>query len=157
VPDFIRSEGDVTRRLALLQTVSDFRERGVLGAPEDAPAEWTRNGQARVEIRSYRAQRIALDVEAGANALIGTSIVAWPGWKAKLDGAPVRPVSYNHAFLGFRVPAGRHRLDLRYLPDSVLSGAALSFLTLALAAAAWRAARPRPGGAATVLSSPAPR
>lgn len=157
VPGWIRSEQDAARRLALLQTVSDFGERGVLGVSEDAPAaEWTRNGQARVVIRSYRAQGISLEVDAEDDALIGTSIVAWPGWKAKLDGGSVIPLSYNHAFLAFRVPAGRHRIDLRYLPDSVLFGAALSLLTLAASAVAWRAARPRPG-ATPVLSSPVPR
>ena len=158
VPGWTRAEGDAVRRLALLESVTDFADRGVLDAPETAgAAEWTRNGQARVEIRSYGAQRISLEVDAKETAVIGTSVVAWPGWKARLDGAPVLPLSYNHAFLGFRVPAGRHRVELRYLPDSVLFGAALSLATLAAAAAAWRAARRRPGGATAVLSSPAPR
>ena len=45
-------------------------------------------------------------------------------------GRAIAPLSYNHAFLGFRVPAGRHRLELRYLPDGFVAGAMISLSTL---------------------------
>ena len=77
--------------------------------------------------------RIALDVRAREAALVGTSITAWPGWIAELDGRPIPSVPYNHAFLAFRVPAGHHRLALRYLPRSFRLGAMISLVCAVLA------------------------
>jgi uncharacterized membrane protein YfhO len=94
------------------------------------PRTWRENGRASVRIASYEGQEMALDVDAAEAALVGTSIVAWPGWKLRLDGKPASMASYNHAFVGFLVPPGRHRAVLTYLPGSVVWGAALSLASL---------------------------
>ena len=78
---------------------------------------------------------MALDVDADAETVVGTSIPAWPGWKAALDGRAISLLGYNHAFVGVRVPAGRHRVALHYFPDSVRLGLWISGATLAAAAA----------------------
>jgi uncharacterized membrane protein YfhO len=77
---------------------------------------------------------MTLDVEAEGETVVGTSIPAWPGWKASLDGRAIPLLSYNHAFVGVRVPGGRHRVALRYFPDSVRAGLWVSGATLAAAA-----------------------
>ena len=105
---------------------------------DGAATDWTRNGQARVSIASYRAQAIELDVDARGEALVATSIPAWPGWRARLDGQPTGSVSYNHAFLAYRVPTGVHRLKLCYQPDGFRYGLWIS-LASALLLAAWTA------------------
>jgi len=128
-PAFIRAEPGAGERIALLASIQDFSQQGVIGS---RPGAWIPNGRARVEIVDYQAQSMTIDVEAREETIVGTSIPAWPGWKAKLDGAAIEPLSYNHAFLGFRVPEGAHRLTLRYLPDSFVLGAAISLLTLAV-------------------------
>ncbi len=132
-PRRLGSEPDPARRVALLKTIEDFSDRGVVG--EAGPPGWTSNGDAVVTVAEYGAGGMALDVDAKEPTLVGTSITAWPGWKAELDGRPAGPVSYNHAFLGFRVPPGRHRLVLRYLPDSFRVGAAVSAASLLVALA----------------------
>ena len=145
VPRLVQAEADPERRLAVLRSVSDFAERGVVS--EAGSAEWIPNGDAEVSITGYSADRIALDVSAREPALVGTSITAWPGWIAELDGRPIPSVSYNHAFLAFRVPAGHHRLALRYLPRSFRLGAIISLVCAVLAGAL--AARRRTTPAAT--------
>ena len=55
------------------------------------------------------------------------------GWTPRLDDAPVPLLRTNLAFAGVLVPAGEHRLDLRYEPRGyrtglLLSGGALVFL-----------------------------
>ncbi len=137
VPRQIRAEPDRIRRLDLLKAIEDFGERGVVdeagggGGPED----WRENGDGRVRVAAYGAQSMELDVDAGAETVVGTSIPAWPGWKAALDGRAIPLLGYNHAFVGVRVPAGRHRLALRYFPDSVRLGLWISGATLLAAAA----------------------
>jgi len=142
-PEFTRSEPDAARRLALLGEVNDFGERGVL---EDGPAsEWTSNGTAKVAIVEQHGGRMDIDVRADAETLVATSIPAWPGWKADIDGAPAATIPYNHAFLAVRVPEGAHRLTLRYRPDGFIYGAGVSGATLAVALAVlWRRRRSAP-------------
>lgn len=144
VPRRIRAEADPGKRLALLRAIADFGDDGVVDEPAPAAAEetWRANGEGDLRIASYGAQSIALDVEARDGLLVGTSIPAWPGWKAALDGRAVPLVGFNHSFLGVRVPAGRHRVALRYFPDSVRRGLWISGATL-LAAVALLRRRPR--------------
>jgi hypothetical protein len=131
VPRTVRVERDPARRRELLNAIDDFAERGVVES--DGPlGEWIGNGPARLEIAAYRADALDVDVEASARTLVATSVAAWPGWKAHLDGVALSALPYNHAFLAFRVPAGRHRLSLRYFPDAVARGIAVSAATLLL-------------------------
>ena len=133
VPKRTRREPDARRRLALLRSIDDFGDRGVV---EDGPAtDWMPNAPARVTLVESRAGRLELEVHAEGEALIATSIPAWPGWKARIGDAVVEPRLYNHAFLAWRVPTGSHRLTLRYAPDGFRAGALVSLATAALAAA----------------------
>lgn len=144
VPGWIHYEPDGMRRLEALKGITDFGERGVLGmAPPPGSPDWVRNGPARVTVASYRSNSMTLAVDAEQEAVIATSVTAWRGWQARLDGAPLEPLGYNHAFLGFRVPAGRHRIDLRYRPRGFGIGATLSVLTL-VAIAVFSRRRPEP-------------
>ncbi len=132
-PRFYRSEPDSERRLATLESIRDFGERGVV--EDGAAGSWVENGDARVEVVSARGGRMEVRVDARGPVLVATSLPAWPGWKADLDQSRIAALPYNHAFLAFRVPSGRHLLTLRYLPDGFRYGAAVSLATLVIGAA----------------------
>jgi hypothetical protein len=135
VPRFLAYEPDAARRLGLLGGITDFGDRGVVGQapPMDIPAgAWHANGEASVVVSSYHPQDMTLEINAKQAALVGTSVTAWPGWKLAVDGAAATLVPYNHAFLGFRVSAGRHTAVLRYRPDGFVRGSAASAATLLL-------------------------
>ncbi len=139
VPRLYRAERDSARRLELLKSIGDFGDRGVV---EGETHGWIANGDGRVTIASYRPDAMTFEVDALRELLVGTSITAWPGWKASLDGRPAASLGYNHAFLAFRVPAGRHRLRLSYAPDGFRWGLAITLATLALSVA-WSVASRR--------------
>jgi len=134
VPREVWHEPDPKREVSVLRQIADYGERGVTGAPPGgAPSRtWLPNGQATVRIARYEAQRMELEIDAASEALIATSTVAWPGWKLAIDGKPATTLSYNHAFLGFLAPPGKHRAVLTYLPGSFLWGAGVSLMSLAL-------------------------
>jgi hypothetical protein len=75
---------------------------------------------------------------------------AWaPGWTATVDGAPAPVVRVDGVVQGVPVPPGDHVVELRHVPPGLLTGAAVSALTLlALLALSARsratAARPAP-------------
>lgn len=143
VPSSIHYEPDGEKQIEALAQISDFAAQGVLGvAAPSASDPWVDNGKARVTIVSYLPQSMTLDVDAVEEAVVATSVTAWRGWKARIDGAALEPLSYNHAFLAFRVPRGAHRLELRYLPEGFTVGSVLSLLTLGAAVALSLRRRP---------------
>jgi hypothetical protein len=137
VPRELAYEPDQQRRRTSLAAIPDFAARGIVGeTPPRTGTEgsWSPNGEASVEVTSYLPQLLTLVVDAREAALVGTSVTAWTGWKLTIDGRRAKLLSYNHAFLGFRVPPGRHTAVLRYWPDSFAAGLAVSGATLLLCA-----------------------
>ncbi len=115
-----------------IEKIGDYAQWGIVGTAPPAGEPLVKNGAARVGAIAYREQALSAEIDAAQECVVGTSITAWPGWRARLDGRPLASLSYNHAFLGFRVPAGRHRLDLSYRPDGFVAGAAISLASLAV-------------------------
>ena len=58
--------------------------------------------------------------------------------RAYVDGEPVEPRHANVAFTAVPVPAGHHRVELRFVPTSFYAGAGISGLTLIVSFAASR-------------------
>jgi hypothetical protein len=62
--------------------------------------------------------------------------------RAYVDGEPVDARQTNVAFTAVPVPAGRHRVELRFVPTSFYAGAAMSGLTLVVSlVTCWRVGR----------------
>ena len=138
-PEALLEEPGLERRLEILGSISDFSKQGVVASRSGPAAGWTPNGRARVAVSEYRPQSMTVDIEAEAETVVGTSIPEWKGWQARLDGVRIGALTYNHAFLGFRVPPGRHRLTLRYSPAGFTVGAVATLATLmALGVAGFR-------------------
>ena len=145
VPDNVGYVRDGSRQIELLAQIVNFRTHGIVERGEEPLVDssaWTPNGRATLRITLYTSDDIRLEIEAQESAVIATSIPAWPGWRASVDGMEVPTAPYNRAFLSFRVPTGRHAARLRYLPRGFLTGLAVSTATMglavALAGAAWR-------------------
>ncbi len=132
VPRRLRTAPDILQRLALLQTIGDYGAEGIVGPGAGVAAgEERENGGASAQIEDYRGSSLSVRVTAPSEAIVATSIPGWPGWEAALDGRSIEGIEYNVAFLAYRVPAGTHRLSLRYRPRDALRGAVVSGLTLA--------------------------
>ncbi len=65
-----------------------------------------------------------------------TSDAWYPGWKATIDNAPAALVRTDGALRGFRVPAGRHTIEERFVPLDLLVGALVTAIAL-FAIACW--------------------
>jgi hypothetical protein len=142
-PRFWRAESDPAKRLGLLGEIRDFRERGIIEGQSDG--SWTENGRARIAVEAYRPESLVLKIETDNDTVIGTSITLWPGWMVDVDGVAAPTFPFNHAFVGFRIAAGSHRVVLRYFPKGVRNGLAVSGATLAVLIAGVLVARRRGG------------
>ena len=89
-----------------------------------------------VQVIEYGARQFILEVNASAPSFLVTSESAYPGWHAWLDGQPSTPLLTNVAFRGLSLPAGKHLVKMRFDPEILWYGMAItlaSFCGLALA------------------------
>jgi len=122
VPETVRIGG-----LADLLSETEFAKRAIIEA--DLPTGDRANGPGRVLIREQQLGYV-IDAEMERDGWVVTSIPAWKGWRAYIDGRRVRTQFANHAFLGIHVPQGRHSVELRYWPESFVTGRAITAATL---------------------------
>jgi len=141
--------GDPDRAYAITATIGDFARDGVVGAPRPGPLGWLPNGPARIGVAGYGPDVLALTIDSEASVFVGTSVPGWTGWRLTLDGHDAPLLPFNHAFLGFQAPAGRHEARLVYRPRSFVAGAGISAATVLLVLVLLRRGRhtaPAPAG-----------
>jgi hypothetical protein len=117
------------RRTALLEV----RPGELPPVPADAAARGGASaGTARVA--EYEANRIVVETDAGAPSVLVVSEIFYPGWGATVDGARARIDLADYLLRAVAVPAGRHRVEMRYGAPAARDGAIISALTVALLA-----------------------
>ena len=87
---------------------------------------------------------VALEVDSARDGYVFLSEAYYPARRAFVDGQAVHALRANLAFTAIPVPAGQHRVELRYVPRSFQAGLGISALTLAAFIAT---SRMRPRGA----------
>ncbi|MBY6242285.1 hypothetical protein [Methylosinus sp. Sm6] len=105
IPEFDSS------REALVDRADTPRLNAALSAPGAA-------ARSEVAIVSYGGERIVIDVEADRDGLLVLHDLYYPGWEARVDGAPTPIVKANILFRGVATPQGRHRVEFLFRPFS---------------------------------------
>jgi hypothetical protein len=110
----------------------DPRSEAVLaeGPPQD-PVPGFR-GTATYRLR--QASRLRIETDTNSPGVLVLSEAYDPGWRATVDGAPVPVLRANVLFRGVRLPAGRHLVEMTYLPPAIPWGMASAGLGLVLVA-----------------------
>jgi len=72
--------------------------------------------------------RLAVSSEKGGFLVLADSFD--PGWKAKINGQKTAIYQVNGALMGISVPSGESEIVFSYLPDSFITGAVISLLSL---------------------------
>ena len=122
---------------ALLDPGFDFRTEVLLAGNEVRPPVPGFRGISR--ITAFAPDRVALEAELSHPGFVVMTDTADPGWQARIDGAATPVLTANVAFRAVAVPAGRHRIEMRYWPRGLTIGLGTALLSLALAAAlSWR-------------------
>jgi hypothetical protein len=107
-------------------------EDGALADPGDLECWRAGPPVPEVAVLGYEDDRIRFAVAAPCAAVLATSELAYPGWRASVDGRAAALGVVNGAFRGLVVPAGEHRIELRYAPALPWVGRLAAVLTLAL-------------------------
>ncbi len=127
-------EGAMVARLT--DPAFDFRRVALVSPGEAVGALSPPEGEAtdRAAVVSFRPDRLAVEVEAASDALLVLSEVDYPGWRATVDGEPAPILRVDSILRAVPVPAGSHRVVMRFVPGTFWLGAGVSGL-----AAIWLA------------------
>ncbi len=79
--------------------------------------------------------RLQIDTSAPTATVLVVSEIFYPGWEARLDGRPAPILLTDYLLRGVALPAGQHRIEMRYTAPAARTGAIISVLTLAMIAA----------------------
>lgn len=107
------------------------------------PAPPAAGAPATIEVGEDSGDVIRARVDAaGAGYLVVADSIG-DGWVASVDGDAVPLLAADHAFAAVRVPAGTHRVELRYHPPGwsvgqAVSAVAAAAVALAILAGRWR-------------------
>ncbi len=71
-------------------------------------------------------------IEAQKDGVMFLSIPYEKGWSVYIDGEKAETVKLMQAMLGAKVPQGRHEIRIRYIPEGLVSGTAVSAAGLVL-------------------------
>jgi hypothetical protein len=83
-----------------------------------------------------RPGHMVVETSAAGGQLLVTTERFHGGWRASEDDRPLQTVRVNGDFLGCRVDAGTHRIDLTFDPSSLRQGLRIAFAGFALTAVA---------------------
>jgi uncharacterized membrane protein YfhO len=110
----------------------NLRETGVTLEPLPFELPGVRPDDAAVDDFTIETpEHITMTVSTSQNALLTIAIPNYPGWRASIDGEPVDIVDNYAGLIGIPVLAGSDlRVELTFIPDSLVAGAALSGLAL---------------------------
>ena len=85
---------------------------------------------ARVSNMMFDGNRICADVDASGHSFLNFSQAFYPGWRAYIDGQGTELREVNGYIQGIEIPSGRHHVEFRYVPFSLLAGGVVSVFTL---------------------------
>ncbi|MGD8819246.1 MAG: YfhO family protein [Anaerolineae bacterium] len=105
-----------------LLNAEDFDPRAMtVLAPEamslDLPGSHAQGEEARV-VESAPG-RLVLEATTTADGLLVISQPFYPGWQARIDDQPVPIARVDYLLQGVPLPAGTHRIEVRYRPSAV--------------------------------------
>lgn len=113
----VKSDQEIIDKL--LDPTTHRRETIIL---EEEPTLAPQEGTGEVTMKEYRPTRVKLFVKSDVPKLLFLSDTYDPGWKATIDGQPVKVLRADYDFRAVAVPAGEHIVEFRYQPLSFRLG-----------------------------------
>jgi hypothetical protein len=101
-----------------------------------------------VSIESYANTQLVLKADMQRAGWLVLSEMFYPGWHVTVDGVPANLYRANYILRAVPLPAGAHRIEMRFMPNSFVIGAMMTLVTalglVLMAVVAWRVEKRRP-------------
>lgn len=122
-------DSDAFARALLADTDFDPRATAILHAPPALTLPAAAPTRFSAEVTAFAPEAFTVAVSTPQNAILTLAHPNYPGWQARLDGAPVPILRAYGGLSALAVPAGDHVVSLAYEPRAYTIGAALSLVT----------------------------
>lgn len=86
--------------------------------------------EAETRTVSYQPTRLTIETQADKDAVLVVSEINYPGWEATIDGQPAFIHTADYLLRGVIVPAGNHKIEMRYAAPAAAKGGMLSAFAL---------------------------
>jgi len=126
----VRQVRDDIEATALIRQGHDFHVTGLVEQPLALP-ETAFGPEARATITHFEPERIVVEVESGAPALLVLAEPWFPGWSATVNGTVAPCMPANAWMRAVSVPAGKSQVVFGFRSTYLAEGVALSLLGLA--------------------------
>jgi hypothetical protein len=107
-----RSEEQMLQLMELL----DLRHTALVLTSDPAPPASIASADDEIGIGEAWPGHLSLNTRNGAERFVLVSEVWHPGWRAALDGRPLKLYRTDYALMGAWIPPGRHRLEINFRP-----------------------------------------
>ena len=107
-----RSEEQMLQLMELL----DLRRTALVLTSDPAPPGSVASADDEIRIGEAWPGHLSLNTRNAAERFVLLSEVWHPGWRAALDGRPLKLYRTDYALMGTWVPPGRHRLEINFRP-----------------------------------------
>ena len=87
---------------------------------------------ASAKIVAYENNSVVIETIADTASVLVASEINYPGWIATVDGAPAPIHTADFLLRGIVLPAGSHRVEMRYTAPAARNGAFISVFTILL-------------------------
>jgi uncharacterized membrane protein YfhO len=83
-------------------------------------------------IKLYRNNQVQIDAQLSAPGILVLTDAFYPGWAVRVDGKEQKILRANYLFRGVELPAGNHKVEFIYDPQSFKVGLIFSLGTVGL-------------------------
>lgn len=113
---------DFQARTEALTTLKDLQGTSI-------PSHYVADSTATIALQSYRPDELVYESHRQKDGFAVFSEMYYPhGWKATIDGKEVPIYRVDYTLRGLSVPAGKHEIRFRFVPEVVKTGSTLSLL-----------------------------
>lgn len=156
--EVITDDEAMFKKVGTLPGYEPHRVAYLSAAPESTPAPVSDSviAGAKATLVHFGINGFAYDLDTPVDAILKLSEVYYPsGWTATLDGTPIDILRSDYVLRAVEIPAGKHRLEMHYVPETYEAGLIVTTATnyalaivLLLSLAFWLRRRKAGGTAA---------
>jgi hypothetical protein len=139
------AQAPVARQLVATGEIDPY-EVALIDRDSDLDGTVQSDGRDTVEVTESEPEIMRYRTSTSAPGMLVTSEVAYPAWKAYVDGVPVEIATAFGLLRAVEIPAGEHEVEFRFESPNEVWGMALTMLALVAAGAllAWSAFEAKP-------------
>ena len=131
-----KPEDTVEIRMQILKDELDISEACFYYENEEALAAWAGEAgdiDSKIgDVEEVTSSHLKFTAETKEDQMIILSMPYDTAWKIKCDGKETEPVQAVELLTGIKLPAGKHEIEMKYVPHGTVPGVLVSFLGIML-------------------------